>query len=147
MHGLQHLLIIWYWETLVLTKGEKMVRVNGPTIALTVNAAVSSGTGVKEVIDMPTNPTNSEYKAQVTKITISNRTAVSTGEVYIDDNETDATALAAVPLRVLHVSAYGDNVYTEEALGELLIKTGLIAGASNAATASGYTISAEIDVF
>lgn len=123
-----------------------MVRFQGANIALTVNASVSTGTGVKEIIDMPTNPTKSEYKAKVTKLIISNRTGVSTGEVYVDDNETDATALSAVPMLILHVSAYGDSIFTEEDFGELYIKTGLIAGASNAATGSGYTVKAEIDV-
>jgi len=118
-----------------------MAHDKGAVVSLTANAGgEASGTGVKEVYDLPFNHTGAGGK--VKSITIVNLTG-SNGYVWVDDNETDGTALGATA-RAIQVGA--NQTVEWEPAEEWKIATGIIAAGSNAVSGSGYRIWAAVEV-
>lgn len=121
-----------------------MARDAGDIVTLTANAGgEGSGAGVKELYDMPTTPTGG--CGRVKKITITNRTGAD-GLLYLDDNESDTTAIGAVADHIFNIPA-GETVILEDEDLNWVIRTGVIAAASNALTGSGYECKVnEVDI-
>ena len=115
-------------------------RSNG-IITLVANAGgETSGVGVLEIYNMPTTPTSGV--ARVKCVYITNLTAAN-GYIWLDDNETDATALSA-SCKAIQVGANETIEWVPEE--EWYIVTGIIAAGSNAAVGSGYRIWAEVEI-
>ena len=121
-----------------------MANDKGAVVSLTVNAGgEGSGTGVKEVYDLPSSPTGAVAKVEC--IYITNLTG-GNGYVWLDDNETDGTALGAAGTTVKAIQVGANETLEWKPEKDWIVRTGIIAAGSNAGTLSGYRIWAEVDV-